>query len=219
MSQVVSRFVNGDTSVASLRNFLKSLETPGTQPARRYLAGDVLPAMLTFLSDADRRHSQIRAALYEIKDQELISALQPFGDRAAVLIGNGGATRPTVAPAPQSAGLTVKHRDLSHTGATSPSVHNKFVVECGATGTIALRVLTGSTNWSTTGLCTQLNNVLVVEDPAIAARYLDQWNKLVAAGDDMTPVVAVLGCPARVRQRSTTKRALRLAPPDDTRIS
>jgi phosphatidylserine/phosphatidylglycerophosphate/cardiolipin synthase-like enzyme len=48
-------------------------------------------------------------------------------------------------------------------------------------------VLTGSTNWTVTGLCTQLNNVLIVEDPAIAKRYFDQWGKLVAAGDDMTP--------------------------------
>jgi phosphatidylserine/phosphatidylglycerophosphate/cardiolipin synthase-like enzyme len=46
-------------------------------------------------------------------------------------------------------------------------------------------VLTGSTNWTTSGLCTQLNNVLIVEDPDIAARYLDQWGKLVAAGNDM----------------------------------
>jgi hypothetical protein len=32
-----------------------------------------------------------------------------------------------------------------------------------------------------------LNNVLIVADPVIAARYLDQWGKLVASGDDMPP--------------------------------
>jgi phosphatidylserine/phosphatidylglycerophosphate/cardiolipin synthase-like enzyme len=46
-------------------------------------------------------------------------------------------------------------------------------------------VLTGSTNWTTGGLCTQLNNVLIVEESTIAARYADQWNKLVAAGNAM----------------------------------
>ena len=53
----------------------------------------------------------------------------------------------------------------------------------------AIRVLTGSTNWTTTGLCTQLNNVLIIENAAIAKRFLDQWNKLVAAGNAMPPAL------------------------------
>jgi hypothetical protein len=64
-------------------------------------------------------------------------------------------------------------------------VHNKFVVESDTSGKNAGRILTGSTNWTTSGLCTQLNNVLIVEGPDIAGRYLDQWGKLVAAGNDM----------------------------------
>ena len=185
MSQIVSRFVNGDVSDASLRNFLKKLETPGFQ-ARLYLAGDALHEILAFLRDADRRGSTIHAAIYEMNDQELVDALKPFGKRGHVLLGNGSATIPTVATELGAAGLEVKHRDLSHHGKSSPSVHNKFVVESNANGN-ASRVLTGSTNWTTTGLCTQLNNVLIVADPVIAARYLDQWGKLVADGDDMPP--------------------------------
>ena len=63
------------------------------------------------------------------------------------------------------------------------------MVESDAAGRNASRVLTGSTNWTTTGLCTQLNNVLIIEDTAIATRYLDQWGKLVADGDDMPPAL------------------------------
>jgi phosphatidylserine/phosphatidylglycerophosphate/cardiolipin synthase-like enzyme len=184
MSQTVTKFANGDTSQASLRALLDSVKIPGAA-ARRYLAGDALPAILGFLDEADRRHGQIRAALYEINDTELIGALKPFGSRAGVLIGNGGATKPDVAPALTGAGIDVHHRDLSHQGKSSPSVHNKFVVELDSTGQTARRVLTGSTNWTWSGLCTQLNNVLVIENPKIAARFLAQWNKLVAAGDDM----------------------------------
>lgn len=184
MSQIVSRFVNGDVSDASLRNFLTQLATPGF-PARLYLAGDALHEILQFLRDADRRGSAIHAAIYEMNDQELIDALKPFGSRGHILLGNGSATKSTVAPELVAAGLDVKHRDLSHHGRSSPSVHNKFVVESDAAGKNASRVLTGSTNWTTTGLCTQLNNVLIVEDTVIAGRYLDQWGKLVAAGDDM----------------------------------
>jgi phosphatidylserine/phosphatidylglycerophosphate/cardiolipin synthase-like enzyme len=184
MSQIVSRFVNGDVSENSLRSFLQKLTTPGF-PARTYLSGDALLQMLKFLHDADRRGSTIHAAIYEFNDQELVDALKPFGSRGHVLIGNGSATTPTVATQLTAAGLEVKHRDLSHHGRSSPSVHNKFAVESDAHGN-ASRVLTGSTNWTTTGLCTQLNNVLIVEDTTIAGRFLDQWSKLVAAGDDMT---------------------------------
>jgi phosphatidylserine/phosphatidylglycerophosphate/cardiolipin synthase-like enzyme len=41
---------------------------------------------------------------------------------------------------------------------------------------------TGSTNWAPTGLCTQVNNGLLVEDPEVAQFYLDQWNRLRDAG-------------------------------------
>lgn len=184
MSQVVSRFVNGDVTPKSLRQFLANLEEPGFT-ARQYLAGDARHEILKYLRDADRRGSSIHAAIYEMNDRELVEGLKPFGSRGHLLLGNGGATKPWVAQELTAAGLEVKHRDLSHHGKSSPSVHNKFVVESDAAGKVARRVLTGSTNWTTSGLCTQLNNVLIVENQAIAARYLDQWGKLVAAGDDM----------------------------------
>src|ERR1700687_2965830 len=186
MSQIVTRFVKGDVSQDSLRQFLKNLETPGFQ-ARLYLAGDALHEILKFLRDADRRGSAIHAAIYEMNDHELVDALKPFGGRGHVLLGNGSATQPWVAQELTAAKLDVHHRDLSHTGASSPSVHNKFVVESDVAGNNPSRVLTGSTNWTTTGLCTQLNNVLIVEDAVIAGRYFDQWGKLIAAGDDMPP--------------------------------
>jgi len=183
MSQIVSRFVKGAVTEASLKQFLTELANPTFQ-ARHYLAGDALPQILAFLHAADRRGSSIHAAIYEMNDKELVEALKPFGSRGHVLIGNGSATQPWVAQDLEAADLEVKHRDLSHHGRSSPSVHNKFVVESDSSGN-ASRVLTGSTNWTTSGLCTQLNNVLIVEDAGIADRFLDQWGKLVAAGDDM----------------------------------
>jgi hypothetical protein len=73
MSQIVSRFVNGDVSDPSLRKFLDNLATPGFQ-ARLYLSGDALHEILGFLRDADRRGSTIHAAIYEMNDQELVDA-------------------------------------------------------------------------------------------------------------------------------------------------
>ena len=189
MSQVVSRFVGDDISVASLKKLKAQLSKPGFPP-RRYLSGHARHEILTFLADADRRGSEIYAALYELNDQELIEALKAFGKRGHVLIGNGSSTKKGVADELAGANLDVHERDLSKAGRSSPSVHNKFVVERTPRTGQAVRVLTGSTNWTTTGLCTQLNNVLVVERPPIAERFLDQWNKLVAAGDDMTDEAA-----------------------------
>jgi phosphatidylserine/phosphatidylglycerophosphate/cardiolipin synthase-like enzyme len=191
MSQVVSRFVGNNASEDTLRQFVKGLATPGGQ-ARQFLAGDALAQILNFLSDANRRGSSVYAALYEFNDEQLIDALKSFGSRGHVLIGNGSATKsanPPVADQLSAAKLEVRHRDLSHKGASSPSVHNKFIVEADAKGENASRVLTGSTNWTITGLCTQLNNALIVEDAAIAARFRKQWDLLVAAGDDMTPAL------------------------------
>ncbi|MBR0801067.1 hypothetical protein JQ615_37475 [Bradyrhizobium jicamae] len=187
MSQIVSRFVHGDTSDGSLRNFVKGLSDPANQ-ARRYLSGDARHEILAFLHDADLRGSRIHAAIYEMNDEELVGALKPFGARGNVLLGNGSATNPDIAGELGGAGLTVKHRDLSNAGRSSPSVHNKFVVESDADGN-AIRVLTGSTNWTTTGLCTQLNNVLIIENAVIAERFLDQWGKLVADGNAMPPAL------------------------------
>jgi hypothetical protein len=185
MSQVVSRFVGDDIGVASLKKLKAQLSDPGF-PARRYLSGHARHEILTFLADADRRGNEIYAALYELNDQELIEALKAFGKRGHVLIGNGSSTKAGVADELSGAHLEVHERDLSRAGRSSPSVHNKFVVERNPGTEQALRVLTGSTNWTTTGLCTQLNNVLVVERPPIAKRFFDQWNDLVRAGDDMT---------------------------------
>src|SRR5262249_39444331 len=96
MSQVVSRFVDGDVTDASLRQFLQGLQTPGN-PARKYLSGDARSQILSFLHDADLRGSTVYLAIYEFNDHELVDALKPFGNRAHLLLGNGGATQPFVA--------------------------------------------------------------------------------------------------------------------------
>ena len=64
--------------------------------------------------------------------------------------------------------------------------HNKFLVICDS-NKAPQAVWTGSTNWTKTGLCTQANNALLVDNPALAQFYLDQWKALAAAGDDTPP--------------------------------
>jgi phosphatidylserine/phosphatidylglycerophosphate/cardiolipin synthase-like enzyme len=44
-------------------------------------------------------------------------------------------------------------------------------------------VWTGSTNWTVTGLCTQSNNAILIENAEIAGWYLSEWDQLVSAGN------------------------------------
>lgn len=185
MSQVVSRFVDGDVGETSLRKFTENLSKPGF-PARRYLSGDARHQILTFLGEADRKGNDVYAAIYEINDRELVDAFKPFGSRGHILIGNGGGTEDWVSEELAASNLEVHHRDLSHAHRSSPSVHNKFIVEVDANTGNAVKVLTGSTNFTFTGLCTQLNNVLILERPETADRFLKQWDALVKAKDDLT---------------------------------
>ncbi len=183
MSQVVSRLVGDEISPARLKKFKDELAAPGF-PARRYLAGQVRHELLDFLAAAHQRGSDIYGALYEVNDDELVKGIEAFGPSAHILIGNGSATPSGMAKRLEKAHVVVKERDLSKAGRSSPSVHNKFIVEVDKhSGPV--RVLTGSTNWTTTGLCTQLNNTLVIERPEIAVRFRKQWDLLVKAHDDM----------------------------------
>ncbi len=66
--------------------------------------------------------------------------------------------------------------------------HNKFMVLADAAG-VAQKIWTGSTNWTLSGLCTQANNGILFDDPTIAKLFLDQWNRLKAAGDAFPPTL------------------------------
>jgi len=71
---------------------------------------------------------------------------------------------------------------------TGHFAHNKFVVFCDSDGK-PRRVLTGSTNWTSSGLCTQANNGLIIDDADVAADFLDAWNRIKAAGNDYPPAL------------------------------
>jgi len=61
--------------------------------------------------------------------------------------------------------------------------HNKFLVICDKQKKPRW-VWTGSQNWTKTGLCTQANNSLLIDDPKLAAEYRKQWNRLRDAGNE-----------------------------------
>src|SRR5204862_2180419 len=56
--------------------------------------------------------------------------------------------------------------------------HNKFLVL--TQNNTPTAVLSGSTNWTSTGLCTQTNNALIINSPEVAKRYIACWNAIKA---------------------------------------
>jgi len=177
------------------------IRKPG-DPLRTELGGTLLAAVLSALADANALGKTIYLALYELNDPQLIAALEAFGKRCNLLLGSGAykSGAPDENAAVRKALRASGKINLYDRLVGSPHfAHNKFVVFCDADGT-PRRVWTGSLNWTVTGLCTQVNNGIYVDDADLAASYLARWNALKAAGKSYPPSLLAAGSqPASAR--------------------
>ncbi len=176
----------GSPSTAALR---KHIGIPGDK-IRSGLAGEAIGALTRLLERAKKEDGKCYCALYELTDEELINALKKSKGRVEVILSNAdssekedGKTKKVYdgTNAETREELRTVLGDALHDRLLAKGNyigHNKFVVYVNKAGT-AKAVLTGSTNWTPTGLCAQSNNILIMEDDAIAARYLDYWNRLI----------------------------------------
>ena len=170
---------------------------PGT-PLRNSLSGLLRPQLLELLDDVKKNNGQIYAALYELNDPELIPRLLALGQKCHLILANGAFKPPTndenKAVRAQLHGKIDLHDRLVSSGHFA---HNKFVVACDSAGK-PQRVLSGSTNWTVTGLCTQANNGILVDDPDLGQHFIDEWNLLKAAGN---------GYPTSLMQANATSKS------------
>ena len=144
---------------------------------RKYLAGDVIPLIREFF----QRKGEFFLALYELEDKELEDILIANKARIHVILSNTGATDKKWDTRNKearnrliAAGVDIQHRMFNnsiHIG------HNKFVVHVPPGGG-PKAVLTGSTNWTSTGLAAQTNNALLIEDTAVAGAFLTYWQRM-----------------------------------------
>ncbi|MFK0165015.1 phospholipase D-like domain-containing protein [Rhizobium sp. NPDC090279] len=183
-SQWLARALPEESPTTKLK---KAIGTPD-DPIRRFLAGPIRDKLVSLLNDTQTNGGHIYAALFELDDPELIPLLQGFKKRAHVVLGNGsvkkkGEDENEDARSDLSA-CDVKDR----MSAPRALAHNKFLVICDADKS-PQAVWTGSTNWTMTGLCTQANNALLIDNPAVAEFYLDQWKTLAADGNDSPPAL------------------------------
>jgi phosphatidylserine/phosphatidylglycerophosphate/cardiolipin synthase-like enzyme len=185
-----STFTNGILAAQWLHNvlyedgvlekdeLLKKIANPNDSH-RKYLAGDVIP----LVRELFLRPGEFYLSLYELEDEELVKLLVDNAGRIHVILANTGkaegkwdARNKAARQALGNAGVDIEHRMFNnsiHIG------HNKFVVHIPPQGG-PRSVLTGSTNWTSTGVAGQTNNMLLVEDDGVAGAYLDYWQRMKA---------------------------------------
>ncbi len=180
-TQHVSTAIGGNAP--SKGKLLERVADPADQ-LRADLAGDMIGALTDFVAEAESKKGELYCALYELGDPELVGALVGLKSRLHVVLSN-----PSPNDEQSASGITdgnvVSREALKAAGAEVVDRllpkgrigHNKFAVLVKQGKPEA--VLFGSTNWTSTGLCTQTNNTIIWRDSALAKRYLDYWKKLV----------------------------------------
>jgi phosphatidylserine/phosphatidylglycerophosphate/cardiolipin synthase-like enzyme len=167
---------------------------------RTFLTGDVLSFLLSLIDRVEQHGGELYLALYELHDPQLIARLTTLvqSGKAHVILSTAGSTDPNPKKNPPVPKKPVVWDTENHDNDTRKNLHaafpahvqdrlfnnsshighNKFAVYVqGGQGKV---VMTGSTNWTETGLCTQSNNVIVIEDAHVADLYLAYWKRLLA---------------------------------------
>ena len=164
----------------------KAIATPQDR-LREYLAGPLGSRLFGLLDEAARRRRHVYAALYELDDPQLLAALLKIGRRAHVVLANGSVEKKGEDQNAGARGKLANRVDLHHRMCSPRALgHNKFLVICDHGGAPRW-VWTGSQNWTMTGLCTQANNSVLIDDPALAREYRHQWDLLRDAEADSPP--------------------------------
>ena len=169
-AQWVSRRLGITEQNSKATKLRKVIETPD-DPFRNYLTGPLGARLFALLDDAAKENREIFAVLYELDDEQLEAALEKIGRRAHVVLANGSVKKKGEDQNSEARDRLREKIDL-HDRMISPRAlgHNKFLVICDEDGKPRW-VWTGSQNWTKTGLCTQANNSLLIDDPQLAAEY------------------------------------------------
>jgi phosphatidylserine/phosphatidylglycerophosphate/cardiolipin synthase-like enzyme len=155
---------------------------------RKRLSGEALAALTSLLDRARKDGGRCFCALYELTDVELVKAIVKAKDRVELVLGNADSTKRVGGKDVKVYDGTNKQTREDLREVLGPALidrlvkgnsiaHNKFVVYVDGGGT-PRAVMTGSTNWTPTGMCAQSNNVLVLESRALAERYLEYYERL-----------------------------------------
>jgi phosphatidylserine/phosphatidylglycerophosphate/cardiolipin synthase-like enzyme len=188
-TQALSEALNHKPSAAALRPHIVNPQ----DPIRKGLMGQLIEGVTSLLDRADRDGGEIHAALYELDDPNGLERRLQAADHGdpksrTVILGNARVAKKGQHPEIEDGdaenrqnlkNASVKVIDRILKSGSIP--HNKSLI-LSQNGKPAA-VMTGSTNWTSSGLCTQTNNALVIESPVVAQHYMDYWNELTSDVD------------------------------------
>jgi phosphatidylserine/phosphatidylglycerophosphate/cardiolipin synthase-like enzyme len=176
-AQWVSRRLGITAQNTQAKKLATIIDTPN-DPFRAYLFGPLGKRLFELLDSAAKEKREIYAALFELNDKQIESALVKLGKRANVVLANGSVKKKG-GDENQAARRRLKNKIHLYNRMISPRAlgHNKFCVFCDKKHNPRW-VWTGSQNWSKTGLCSQANNSILIDNPALAREYKKQWDLL-----------------------------------------
>jgi len=171
------------------------INAEGDNPTRDFLGGPLRAELLRLLAQVKTDGTTIYAALYELNGPQMIAALSSLGKNCNLILASGAFnTKAKDVRARIDENWKVREQlrkqdkinlfDRLVSG--NHFAHNKFIVFCDKSGN-PVSVWTGSTNTTVTGLCTQVNNGILIKDPKTANAYKARWDELKAAGDGYPP--------------------------------
>ncbi len=177
-----------DLTSDEIRNLISNPD----QNLRMRLGGHMIRGAREFFKQ-DKDGGCFYAALYEFTDLELIALLTKNPKNHIILSNaNGSETKmvdgkkKTIA-VPDKTNAEIRkalHKKMNDGMISvydrmlgSRIGHNKFVIYVDKNNK-PVSVLTGSTNWTPTGLCGQTNNMVIIESKKVASRFMEYWNQL-----------------------------------------
>lgn len=158
------------------------IEDPKSE-IRSFLGGDLLLMIYALLDEVIADKSlQLYACLYELNDPVIIDKLNKSGKRVHLILANGAYNDKENDPQKVNAALLTKI-DLTRRIVSSPHFcHHKYMVITKTENGVEtpVKVFTGSTNITHSGLFTQINNGITIHKPEVAAYFFEQWKTVKA---------------------------------------
>jgi len=152
------------------------MQEPNKSLAYEWLSRGLFEGLKGFIRSA-KKGQKIMGAFYEFLYEEVLLELKKASDKGVdvQIVYSGKSYKKENEDAIKHVGIEGIARLFRNNQVNEP--HNKFMVICSANGR-AIKVWTGSTNLSEKGVFGQCNTGHIVNDSAIAGKYLGYWNEL-----------------------------------------
>jgi hypothetical protein len=176
-----SRAVDYDTTTD-----IPGAKTPTTwRSMYQYLGGHARAILSDFLAQCEADKNGYDVFAYDLDEPDFLKVLArdaTAGRPVRMILDNAQLHTKAGAMEPASAKLLGDARVQIHRGHFQRYAHDKCVIERDGQGN-AIRVLTGSANFSVRGLYVQSNSIITIDDPDVAKLYGEAFDN---AWTDMT---------------------------------